>query len=340
MRALTKKRWRKIRYRLEWLCLGLIAWLVPLLPRRVVVRLADGIGLAAYFCDQRGRRLALANLEAAFGSLYSPRQRVEIARASFRDLSRTMFDLFWAPALTKENFRRYMDVQNIEVLHKLRERGESAVILCIHHGNFEWASLAAGFEGFSHTIVTEKFKNPLIAQVFTNCRQVSGHRIITQKSSMIRLLKHVKRGGFSGMLVDLNCKPGEAATVIDAFGMAMCATFLHAVLAQRGGARLVPLEGRSQPDGSCRVIFHEPLEVPQGLNRRQFTQFCWNYFAPIIRDQPQHWMWAYRHWRFKPQAAVSPYPFYARANPEFEKLLEKVVAGEVAGPVWPERHAM
>ena len=326
-----KKRWKKIRYRLELFCLELLVRFMPLLPRRAVVVLANGLGTAVYYCDKRGRRLSLANIKAAFGDRYSPGQRIEIARASFRDFSRTMLDLFWAPALTPENYRRYMDIQGIEVLRKLRDRGESAIIMCIHHGNFEWASLAAGFEGFPTTIVMEEFKNPLIGRFFKDCREVSGHRVITQQSSMIRLLKHAKKGGFSGMLVDLNCKPGEAATVIDTFGMAMCVTFLHTVLAQRGGARLVPLEGRSQPDGSCRVIFHEPLEVPPGLTRREFTQFCWNYFEPIIRERPHQWMWAYRHWRFKPRNAAQRYPFYAGTNLEFDRLFEKVAAEEAAG---------
>jgi lauroyl/myristoyl acyltransferase len=323
-----KRRWKKIRHRLEWFILKSLTWLLPRLPRSVVVRLAYVIGSAGYYCDRRGRPVALANIEAAFGARYTPRQRVEIARASYRDFARTMLDLFWAPALTAENFHRYIRLENIEVLQQLRARGESAIFLCIHHGNFEWASLAVGFAGFPTTIVTEEFKNPRLNKIFKQCRQVSGHSIIPQKASMIRLLKHVKRGGFSGMLLDLNCRPSEAATVITTFGMAMCATFLHAVLAQRGGARLVPIEGRSQADGTCHVICHEPLELCPGINHQDFTQFCWDYFAPIIRNDPHHWMWAYRHWRFKPPGDACHYPFYAQPSPAFDALLEKIAGAK------------
>lgn len=327
-----KRYWRKIRHRLEWLCLESLSWLVPHLPRRLIVWLANVAGTVAYYADKCGRRVALANIAAVFGDRYSVQQRSQIARASYRNFSRTMMDLFWAPALTPKNFHRYLKIENLEILRQLRARGESAIIMCIHHGNFEWASLAAGFEGFPITIVTEEFKNPQLNEIFKKCREVSGHRIISQKSSMIRLLKHVKKGGFSGMLVDLNCKPGEAATVIDTFGMAMCATYMHAVMAQRGGARLVPLEGRSQPDGSCRVIVHEPLEFPPDLSFQQLTQYCWDYFAPSIRDNPQQWMWAYRHWRFKPCAAIREYPFYAHTSAEFDRLASRIAAAEAVPP--------
>lgn len=304
---------------------------VPLLPRRVVVSLANCVGAMLYYCDRRRRKLALANLGAAFGKRYTLAQRAAIARAAYRDVSRTMLDLLWSPALTKENYRRYIQVENIEVLHQLRQRGESAALMCIHHGNFEWASLAAGFEGFPTTIVAEQLKNPWLGNIFRACRQVSGHRIIAQRFSMIRLLKHVRRGGFSGVLVDLNCRPHEGATVIRTFGMAMCSTYLHAVLAQRGGARLVPLEGRSQPDGTCRVIVHEPLDVPPRMNDRELSQMCWDFFARIIQDRPEQWMWAYRHWRYLPAGDVQDYPFYAQSIPEFDQLCQVVLGGNAVG---------
>ena len=148
---------------------------------------------------------------------------------------------------------------------------------------------------------------------------------------MVRMLKHVKRGGRSGMLLDLNFNPGEAATVIDTFGLKLCATFLHAVLALRGGARLVPLEGRSQPDGTCHVVLHPPLEFPPGANYRQVAQRCWDFFEPVIRENPHHWMWAYKHWRYKPKNATRDYPFYAAESPEFEELLERIAREEAPG---------
>ena len=233
-----------------------------------------------------------------------------------------MCDLLWSPALTQQNFHRYLKVENVEVLQRLQARGEGAVAVCIHQGNFEWASLATGFHGIKVTIVTERFKNPRVGGFFRRCREVSGHSIIPQKSSMIRLLKHVRRGGVAGLLTDLNRHPTEAATVIDAFGMKMCVTLLQAVLVQRGGARLVPVEGRSEPDGTCRVVFHEPLSLSPDASLQQIAQACWNFFEPAIRAHPGDWMWVYQHWRYKPAVATCDYPFYSEPNSEFDRLIE------------------
>lgn len=329
MKHRMRRRWLKIRYRLEWMGIGFLANLIPLLPRRVVVGAANVLSAVTFRFDTRGRTVTLANIEAAFGDQYTPAQRWEIARGSYRNFARTMLDLFWAKALTPENYRRYIKIQNAAVLHELQARGESAVMVCIHHGNFEWASLAVGFEGIPVTIVTERFKNPSVAHFFQQRRETSGHRIIAQESSMIRLLKHVRRGGVAGMLADLNLRPSEAATVIDAFGMKMCVTFLHSVLAQRGPARLIPVEGISLPDGTCRVVFHPPLEISPEADVQQIAQRCWDFFEPTIRANPHDWLWAYRHWRYKPGNAVRNYPHYATRCTEFDRLLERVTTPKV-----------
>lgn len=317
-----RRHWRKIRYQFEWLALLVFTTVIPRLPRRAVVVVSTVLGRLAFSLDRRGRAVSLANIAAAFGDEYTPAQRQEIARASYCNFSRTMCDLLWAPALTPQNFQRYIKAENPEVLQRLKARGEGAVAVCIHQGNFEWASLATGFHGIPVTIVTERFKNAQVSNFFQRCREVSGHRIIPQKSSMIRLLKHVRQGGVAGLLTDLNRNPTEAATVIDAFGMKMCVTLLHAVLVQRGPAKLVPVEGRSAPDGTCRVIFHEPLVLPSDASLQQITQACWDFFEPAIRAQPEDWMWTYRHWRYKPSQATRDYPFYSERHVAFDRLVE------------------
>jgi len=62
-----RSRWKRIRYRLEWLGLVIAAKLIPLLSRKACFRLALGVGRLMSILDRQGRRVALANLGAAFG---------------------------------------------------------------------------------------------------------------------------------------------------------------------------------------------------------------------------------------------------------------------------------
>jgi Kdo2-lipid IVA lauroyltransferase/acyltransferase len=312
---------KRIRYHLEWLCLLVFARAVPQLSRRVCVLFANALGDLVFALDRRGRRIALANIEAAFGNKYSIRERRRIARASYQIFARSCFDLFWSTRLNSENYAEYLMLDNAELAAKLRATGRGAMFFTAHEGIFEWSSFAVAFTGWPPVVVAESFKNPLLTGIFTKRRELAGIRVLPQQSSMIRLLKHIKRGGSSGILIDLNLPPTQAATVIECFGMKTCVTFLHAMLAQRGAAFLVPVSTEPLQDGRCRAIFHSPIEVTPEDTLQEITQRCWDFFEQMIRNRPELWMWAYKHWRYRPKDATRPYPFYANVSSKFEKLM-------------------
>jgi len=314
--------WKSFRHRLEGRGLELMAWGIPRLSRRRCVKLGLLLGDIACALDGRGRMVAHANVECAFGDRYTLAQQKKIVRSSYRNFARTMLDLFWGQNLTPANYRDYLRLEGFETLcdRHARSRGGS-IMFCVHQGNWEWASLAFGFAGLPAVIVAENFKNPLVTEIFNRLREVSGHTIIPQENSMLRLLKTAKRGGATGMLLDLSLHPIQAATVIEGFGLKMCVTVLHAILAQRAGTLLIPVETAPLPDGTCRVIAHPPVELPVGAKPREIAQRCWDVFEPILRANPHGWLWPYKHFRYRPRNATHHYPAYANDSSEFEKLL-------------------
>jgi len=54
------------------------------------------------------------------------------------------------------------------------------------------------------------------------------------------------------------------------------------------------------------------------------AQLSWEVFERHIEKHPELWLWAYKHFRLKPENAAREYPFYAIANGEFEKMREEV----------------
>jgi lauroyl/myristoyl acyltransferase len=291
------------------------------------LRIAHLLGDAACFLDRKGRAIALENLECAFGDRFDAAQRRRMACASYRNFARTMLDLFWSPSLTPENFRTYIHVSGFdEIRERLIRESRGAVFMCVHQGNWEWANLAVGFLGLDTAVVAEKFKNPSLTTVFSGLRQISGQQIISQENSLLRLLKVIKRRGHAGMLIDLSLRPTQAATVIEGFGLEMCVPLLHAVLAERTGALLIPVETEPLPDGTCRVTAHREVEWRPGASVRDIAQCCWDRFEPIIAARPGDYLWPYKHFRYRPDDTARPYPAYANHSGAFEKLRRETIA--------------
>jgi KDO2-lipid IV(A) lauroyltransferase len=314
--------WKKFRYRLEWLALKTVATIIPLLSRRACYRLGQTIGALAATFDRRNHRVALANLEAAFGDALSPVRREEIARESYQHFARTVVDLFWSPSLTKENYSRYIEVENLELVREAMKAGNGIIFACCHYSNFEWVAVAANFFGVQSALITQEFKNPLLDAIFVGLRESSGQRVIPRGGGVLRLFKTLRSGGHVAILTDLTI-PAQLPTVaIDCFGMKTSVTFAHAWAHRRAGATIVPVHCEPLPGGRYRIVFHPRMEFPADASFQEMAQACWDRFEPIVRANPAPWLWMYKHWRYRPaDADPAGYPFYANVSPVFEQRL-------------------
>lgn len=323
---------KRLRYRIEWLLLKAAAWIIPLLPRRVCFYLAQFFGATMSILDRPGRRVALSNLQAAFGDRYSGAEQASILRESYQHFARTMLDLFWSPRLTPRNFSRYIEIENLERFK--RDIGEtgSCIFAVAHYGNFEWLNPATALLGYPTSILTQEFKNPLLDSIFDQLRATFGASTVPREGGVVRLYKALRRNGRAGILVDLTLRPHMPAVAIDCFGLKTCVPFAHAWLRERTGAPIIPLHCEPLPNGRWRVVFHEKVEAAPGASHRQVAQACWDRFDPIIRQNPAPWLWTYKLWRYLPANADRPYPFYANPSPEFDALAHESTAESQSAP--------
>lgn len=320
--------WKKIRYRLEWAGLVLAAKLVPMLSREGCYRLALGVGALMSVLDRHGRKVALSNLEVAFGDRFTPRERERIVRESFQHFARTMLDLLWSPRLTRDNFPDYIEFENLEEIDRAAGPERNFITACYHYSNFEWFSLASGYSGLGGTIISQEFRNSLLDPIFRELREQSGHELIPRQGGIVRLYKVLRRKGRTALLVDLTLHPKMPSVVIDCFGLKTNVTSAHAWLNEQTGAPIIPVHTEPLPNGRYRVVFHPRIETA-GRNYQQIAQACWDSFEPYLRKNPAPWLWMYKHWRYQPTNANRPYPFYSRPHRRFDK---RIAAGGESKP--------
>ena len=318
-----RAQWKWFRYRLEWIGVVVATKLVPLLSRKLCFHLANSLGSLMSIFDRHGRKVALSNLEVAFEDQYSACERERIVCESFQHFARTMLDLLWSPRLTRENFSRYIELQNFEETAHGTGVERSFIMATYHYSNFEWLSMACAYSGKTGTIVAQEFKNSLLDPIFKKIRERCGHEFVPRERGIVRLYKVLRRKETTALLVDLNVPPTQGAVAIDCFGLKTSVTAAHAWLHQRTGAPIIPAHCEPLPGGRYRVVFHPKITNAETMTLQQITQACWDSFEPYVRKNPAPWLWMYKHWRYLPANADRPYPFYANPLGSFEKLLER-----------------
>jgi lauroyl/myristoyl acyltransferase len=205
----------------------------------------------------------------------------------------------------------------------LRMKGNRAVIgLTVHFGNFEWGNLLFAFRGLGGHVVMQRFRNDRLTSLFQKLRESSGQKLVTQEKSMLKFFKLLKQGSNVGMLTDLTLKMSEPGMLINTFGLCMWTTGMHGLLQSRTGVPILPFVTVPARKGyDVRLL--EPIEFAPSATPEEIAQRCWDRFEPVIREHPELWLWAYKHWRYRPPVDGGGYPFYANRNEFFDAEFNK-----------------
>src|SRR5258708_9673046 len=304
---------KKLRYWFEYIGVGAVLRIVPLLPIELLRLLADGAGWLVYHLDRKNRRVALANLEAACGDKFTAKERERIARRSVQVFGRSFLELFWSPRLTAKNVSKYITIEDEELLQSILSTKASRPVVgvTIHFGNFEWASAYYALRGYTGLILMQRFKNDRLTSLFQRLRETSGQTSVTQESSMVRFFKALKRGVPLGILIYLTLKMSYPAVSFRPFQLPMRATGMHPDFNHRAGAPTTPFPALPRKGGGYLIRAFEPIQFPAKTPYHKIAQACWDKFEPLIREHPEQWLWGYKHWRYRPANPEQMHPFYA-----------------------------
>lgn len=297
-------------------------WICPRLPYSWLLTLAKGMGFAAYFLAPSERRVAMANLDLAFGETRSVMEKRRIARRSFQSFARTGIESLAAGHLLKGGMDRYFEFAPgaLDLLARLVQKKRGLIALTFHYGNWEWLSLAWGMAGYPVTAVAQPIKNPEVESLFRLNREQFGHRLLHRRRAARQLYQSLKRAEIIGLLVDLNSSVDEGGAFFDFFGLPALTTRIVGLLALRTGAPVVCSIARPQEDGRYHIEIGPEItynaECPQDSEMDVITRRWLSQCETVIRANPEYWMWMYKRWKVRFTPSIGSYPFYSFYDPK------------------------
>jgi Kdo2-lipid IVA lauroyltransferase/acyltransferase len=301
----------KFRHRVEYLAGAGILRFLGALPRGAARAVCELIAAGSYFIWPRLRQVGLFNLRLAFPG-WTERERRRTLFQTFRGFGRMMADFASFPRLNRANIEDLIVYDGFEHYARAQEQGRGVIFLTAHFGNWELSSFAHSLYGHTINFTVRPMDNPLLDDVITRYRCLSGGRPIDKNDFARRALQALKRGEAVGVLMDTNMLPAEGIFV-EFFGRLACTTSAPARLARKTGAALVlGLTLWDSTLGKYRLHF-EPVEWIHAadadeevrVNTANFTRLIEN----CIRTYPEQWFWVHRRWKTRPAGEPPLYPF-------------------------------
>src|ERR1700730_10955053 len=114
--------------------------IASVLPVRALFAIGNFLGLGAWVVLSQYRLLARRNFEIGLGSERSPRELDRLARRNFQWLSANLTCSLKMVSMPPEKLARYVEAENVDLIHNELRAGRPVVLLLSHIGNWELAA--------------------------------------------------------------------------------------------------------------------------------------------------------------------------------------------------------
>lgn len=293
--------WKRgpLRNRIELGAFLLLKGLFAPLPLRAAEAVGRGAGRLYRLLDARRRRIVRENLAHAFPEK-APGELARLERAVFAHFGGLAAELLRCEKEPLESLLARVEVVGLEHARAAASSGRGVFFSSPHLGNWEWAALVTGAQGFPVTVVARPLDNPFLDARLTAMRERTGCRIVSKRDAARGLLRTLREGGLVGILADQRARPPDAV-LVPFFGRPASTTTAVARFAEKTGALFLPAVCLRTAPGRYRLVFSEPIDPatfpPEDRGVEALTARVSALVESQVREAPEQWLWLHDRWR-------------------------------------------
>jgi lipopolysaccharide heptosyltransferase II len=270
--------------------------LITILPLRTLFALGNALGFCAWVLLRRYRRLALQNIEIAFGDEKSLRELHWLVRQHFQRLGANLLCSIKLGAVSLERLTDCIEIENLDAIHQQLRAGRPVVLVLSHIGNWESISqILPKFIGYvRNSTIYQKLGNRFIDEHVRSLRGRAGVETFDRSEGFQKPVQLLRGGGAIGILSDQHA--GDQGLWVPFFGRLASTTPLPALLAKRTDAALIAMACYTNGPTRWRVVV-EPALDPRDESVESLTAQANDIIAQQIRRAPEDWFWVHNRWK-------------------------------------------
>ena len=270
--------------------------LIGILPLRVAFALGNALGFCAWIVLGHYRRLALHNIDIAFGNEKSPREKRRLVRRHFQRLSTNLLSGLKLASMPLEDARSHVRIENADAAHRELRAGRPVVFILSHIGNWELQAqmLPAAIGYVRNSTVYQPLKNRYIDKHLRKLRGRAGVELFDRNEGFQKAIELLRGGGAIGILSDQHA--GDQGLWVPFFGKLASTTSLPALLAKRTCAAVIGTAIYTEAPGRWRIAFAERIDQP-GDSVEEITVKANELIVNQTRIAPEDGFWLHNRWK-------------------------------------------
>ncbi|MDD5504251.1 MAG: ELM1/GtrOC1 family putative glycosyltransferase [Candidatus Omnitrophica bacterium] len=269
------------------------------MPLGLSIAIARMLGICSMFINTKRYRISYANLKAALGHRYGPRQIKKILKNTYANIGQGMMEVFLLPGIDDSYIERYITFENFGIAQDVLARGKGLIFLTAHFGTWEISHAALPYKGLCYKGIARQQKPYILDNLLNSYRQSHGCRILIKGPAIKEALRTLRSNGIVGMLVDQDA--GKKGIFTDLFKRP--ASWHRGVveIALRSGAGIVPGFAIRQKGPYVKFKLFPALCLKSHLPDEEAIADAMVQYAAVLEDMisayPDQWLWQHRRWK-------------------------------------------
>jgi len=269
---------------------------VGIFPLQLLYRIGTLLGFFAWAIAPSYRRLALRNVEIAFGSEKSPKEARCLVRRHFQRLGANLLCGVKMTSMPLEAVRECVEIDEESSALAHRHANQPTVVVLSHLANWEAiAQLLPSLFGHARMgTIYQRLRNRRVDAEIRRQRGRAGVELFDRSEGFGRATEFLRGGGGLGILSDQHA--GDKGLWTPFFGRLASTTTLPALLAKRTGASVLIAAVHTIGPARWRLSFSAQADSPNDTIN-SLTAKMNSELERLIRVSPEDWFWVHNRWK-------------------------------------------
>ena len=270
------------------------------LPKSVRKNFFVFLAFIGYISSKKYRNIVKQNLNYAFDNSMSEAEIKAITKYSFKNLLFNFMHLMELRHMTKKELADKVTIVNKEAVDRVHKEGRAVIYVTSHYCAWELGGASVGAFIEPTAAVYKKMKNSVYEEWLLDARSRFGNSNLEKTNVLKPLIRLIKNGKASGILIDTNINKREGV-LVNFMGKPIRQTATPAYLARKFNAAIIPVTIRTDDEEHYTLMLFDEIKVPKTEDEeddiQKATQLQADWLTSIITKEPKFWFWLHRRWK-------------------------------------------
>ncbi len=284
---------RKFFYLIEFILIKLFFFILILIGYKNGSNLGDFIGrlIGPIF---RSKKLIENNLEQS--GIVDKKNYSKIIRKIYGNYGRILAEYPFLKAFRNNKLNKFIEIDGIENLNKIKREKRRAVFISGHFNNFELMALQIEKAGINLCAIYRPLNNVFLNKTMEEIREnfICKNQIKKGRSGTRQIIENIKKGNSVALMIDQRVREGIK---INFFGKPASTTTIPAQLIKKYKCDLVPIYIERKKNNYFKMFVSEPIKIGNNKSIKEITEHLNKILEKMILKNLDQWIWTHDRWK-------------------------------------------